>query len=284
LPFHGALFQAPSTPGLRYTRSPSSYMDADGQRFGRSGLYRRPQPHGVPAPDSAKRGPRVRLAPGRELCPTLAGPPPLAHRCPPGSGRCPARQRPANPVPMQPPVTQRQSARNARSQQCWRTQERKKENAMQSSHQNTHETLAPPASPRQVGYRVSLARSEEEVREAQRLRYKVFVEELGAHVQTRLPGPRHRPLRSLLRPPDRARKRGRPHRRHLPHPVPGRRRRVGSYYSENEFHINRLQPPAQPHGGSRPLLHPSRPPQRRRDHPAVGRPGRLHGGATTTTT
>ena len=39
-----------------------------------------------------------------------------------------------------------------------------------------------------VGYTVALARSEEEVREAQRLRYKVFVEELGAHVKTRLPG------------------------------------------------------------------------------------------------
>jgi putative hemolysin len=34
---------------------------------------------------------------------------------------------------------------------------------------------------------VTLAHSEEEVREAQRLRYKVFVEELGARVQTRLP-------------------------------------------------------------------------------------------------
>ena len=36
-----------------------------------------------------------------------------------------------------------------------------------------------------VGYSVALARSEEEVREAQRLRYKVFVEELGARIPTR---------------------------------------------------------------------------------------------------
>lgn len=38
-----------------------------------------------------------------------------------------------------------------------------------------------------TGYTVALARSEEEVREAQRLRYKVFVEELGARIPATVP-------------------------------------------------------------------------------------------------
>ena len=94
---------------------------------------------------------------------------------------------------------------------------------------------------RQVGYSVALARSEEEVREAQRLRYKVFVEELGAHVKTRLPGHdidhfdpfcEHLIVRES----------------HADRIVgtyrilsPDAARRVGSYYSESEFYINRLQ-------------------------------------------
>jgi putative hemolysin len=93
----------------------------------------------------------------------------------------------------------------------------------------------------QVGYTVTLARSEEEVREAQRLRYKVFVEELGARIQTRLPyhdidhydsfcdhlvvreshGNRIVGTYRIL--------------------SPAASRRVGNYYSENEFYINRLQ-------------------------------------------
>ena len=92
-----------------------------------------------------------------------------------------------------------------------------------------------------VGYTVALARSEEEVREAQRLRYKVFVEELGAHVKTRLPGHdidhfdpfcEHLIVRES----------------HADRIVgtyrilsPDAARRVGSYYSESEFYINRLQ-------------------------------------------
>ena len=58
---------------------------------------------------------------------------------------------------------------------------RKKENAMQK-HQIENAATAS-----HVGYTVALARSEEEVREAQRLRYKVFVEELGAQIQTHTP-------------------------------------------------------------------------------------------------
>jgi putative hemolysin len=97
------------------------------------------------------------------------------------------------------------------------------------------------AARRKVGYTVALARSEEEVREAQRLRYKVFVEELGAHVKTRLPGHdidhfdpfcEHLIVRES----------------HADRIVgtyrilsPDAARRVGSYYSESEFYINRLQ-------------------------------------------
>jgi len=98
-----------------------------------------------------------------------------------------------------------------------------------------------PATGRQTGYTVALARSEEEIREAQRLRHRVFVEELGARLQTRIPGHDidlydafcdHLVVRESdgnrivgtyrILPPDAA-------------------RRAGSYYSENEFHINRLQ-------------------------------------------
>jgi putative hemolysin len=97
------------------------------------------------------------------------------------------------------------------------------------------------ASHEKTGYSVALARSEEEVREAQRLRYKVFVEELGAHVKTRLPG-------HDIDHYD-------PHCEHLivreSHAdcivgtyrilSPDAARRVGGYYSESEFYINRLQ-------------------------------------------
>jgi putative hemolysin len=89
-------------------------------------------------------------------------------------------------------------------------------------------------------YRVTLARSEEEILEAQRLRYKVFVEELGAHVHTRLPNHdidhydrfcEH----LIVRDTDSERIVGTY--RIL---APAAARRVGNYYSENEFHINRL--------------------------------------------
>ena len=92
-----------------------------------------------------------------------------------------------------------------------------------------------------VSFTVALARGEEEVREAQRLRYKVFVEELGAHVHTRTPYHDidhydafcdHLIVRES----------------HADRIVgtyrilsPAAARRVGNYYSENEFHINRLQ-------------------------------------------
>lgn len=96
------------------------------------------------------------------------------------------------------------------------------------------------ATAQKVGYSVTLARSEEEVREAQRLRYKVFVEELGARIQSRIPGHdidlydpfcEHLIVRES----------------HADRIVgtyrilsPAAARRVGNYYSENEFYLNRL--------------------------------------------
>ena len=89
-------------------------------------------------------------------------------------------------------------------------------------------------------YHLSLAVDDSEIREAQRLRYKVFAEEMGARLPTALPGYDtdlydpfcdHLLVRELasgevvgtyrILPPDAA-------------------RRVGSYYSEQEFDITRL--------------------------------------------
>ncbi len=43
------------------------------------------------------------------------------------------------------------------------------------------------ATRQQAGFTVAMARSEQDVLEAQRLRYKVFVEELGARIRCHLP-------------------------------------------------------------------------------------------------
>ena len=89
-------------------------------------------------------------------------------------------------------------------------------------------------------YHVSLAVDDSEIREAQRLRHKVFAEEMGARLSSALPGHDidlydpfcdHLLMRELaggevvgtyrILPPDAA-------------------RRVGSYYSEQEFDLTRL--------------------------------------------
>ena len=89
-------------------------------------------------------------------------------------------------------------------------------------------------------YHVSLAVDDSEIREAQRLRYKVFAEEMGARLSSVLPGHDidlydpfcdHLLVRDLdggevvgtyrILPPDAA-------------------KRVGSYYSEQEFDLTRL--------------------------------------------
>jgi len=98
-----------------------------------------------------------------------------------------------------------------------------------------------PAAGRHAGYTVALARSDDEVREAQRLRHKVFVEELGARLQTRTPGHDIDLYDAfcdhlIVRESDGDRIVGTY--RIL---SPDAARRVGSYYSENEFYINRLQ-------------------------------------------
>jgi len=110
---------------------------------------------------------------------------------------------------------------------------------MQSKPLANQEAAALSSSSRR-SYRVALARSEEEILEAQRLRYKVFVEELGAHVPTRLPNHDidHYDRfcdHLVVRETESGRIVGTY--RIL---APAAARRVGNYYSENEFHINRL--------------------------------------------
>lgn len=90
-------------------------------------------------------------------------------------------------------------------------------------------------------FRVSLARSEQEVREAQRLRYKVFAEEFGARLDCRVPGhdvddfdPYCDHL--LVRETDSERVVGTY--RML---APSAARRVGACYAESEFAIERLR-------------------------------------------
>jgi len=90
-------------------------------------------------------------------------------------------------------------------------------------------------------YRVSMARHEDEVREAQRLRWKVFADELGARLDTPEAGydtdiydPYCEHL--LVREGDTGEVVGTY--RILTHSAA---KRVGSYYSENEFDLTRLQ-------------------------------------------
>lgn len=91
-----------------------------------------------------------------------------------------------------------------------------------------------------ASYTVALARGEEEVREAQRLRYRVFVEELGAHIYTTTPDhdiDRYDAFCDHLIVRE----------SHADRIVgtyrilsPDAARRAGNYYSETEFLIGRL--------------------------------------------
>ena len=90
-------------------------------------------------------------------------------------------------------------------------------------------------------FHVAMARHQDEVREAQRLRWKVFAEEMGARLATPEPGLdidlydahcEH----LLVRDPDSGEVVGTY--RIL---SPDAAKRVGSYYSENEFDLTRLQ-------------------------------------------
>ena len=79
-----------------------------------------------------------------------------------------------------------------------------------------------PAAPgNDAGLVVSLARTEDDVRAAQRLRWQVFVEELGATVESDGARSRRGSLRRTLRPSAGARARHRRRDRHLPHAAAG---------------------------------------------------------------
>jgi putative hemolysin len=98
-------------------------------------------------------------------------------------------------------------------------------------------TLQPASASR---YHVSLAVDDSEIREAQRLRYKVFAEEMGARLSSVLPGhdiDLYDPFcdHLLVRDLDRGDVVGTY--RILP---PDAAKRVGSYYSEQEFDLTRL--------------------------------------------
>lgn len=87
---------------------------------------------------------------------------------------------------------------------------------------------------------VGLAHDEAEIREAQKLRYRIFAEELGARLPTRTPGVDHDlydPYCDHLVVRDEHRIVGTY--RIL---TPDAARRVGGYYSETEFDLTRLQP------------------------------------------
>lgn len=96
------------------------------------------------------------------------------------------------------------------------------------------------APPRASRYHVSLAVDDREIREAQRLRYRVFAEEMGARLSTTLPGhdiDLYDPYCDHLLVRDRASGEVVGTYRILP---PDAARRVGSYYSEQEFDLTRL--------------------------------------------
>ncbi|MFA7269908.1 MAG: GNAT family N-acyltransferase [Sterolibacterium sp.] len=100
--------------------------------------------------------------------------------------------------------------------------------AQQSTQRSTHQ------------FHVGLTHSETEIIEAQRLRYRVFAEELGARLHSRIPGvdqDHYDPFceHLIVRDDEKARIVGTY--RIL---SPENARRVGNYYSENEFDLNRL--------------------------------------------
>lgn len=103
------------------------------------------------------------------------------------------------------------------------------------------EKLARERASRAPRLNVRLACCDSEVHEAQKLRYRVFADELGARIDTRHPGVDNDIYDAycdhlIVRDEDNARIVGTY--RIL---SPGAARRVGGYYSENEFDITRLQ-------------------------------------------
>ncbi len=97
------------------------------------------------------------------------------------------------------------------------------------------------AQPRRHRLHVGLARSESEIRAAKQLRYRVFAEELGARLNCREPGVDHDlydPFCEHLVVRDETAGRIVGTYRIL---SPRAARRIGGYYSENEFDLTRLQ-------------------------------------------
>ena len=98
-----------------------------------------------------------------------------------------------------------------------------------------------PAPARRPRLHVGLAQCESEIREAQRLRYRIFAEELGARLPTRMPGidiDLYDPYCEHLIVRDEANGRIVGTYRIL---SPQSAKRTGGYYSENEFDLTRLQ-------------------------------------------
>jgi putative hemolysin len=105
-----------------------------------------------------------------------------------------------------------------------------------------HTRIAPSVAPaHEHRYTVRFADSASEVREAQRLRYRVFAEEFGARLQTREAGideDIYDPYCQHLIVRDEAQGRIVGTYRVL---SPEAAARIGNYYSENEFYLTRLQ-------------------------------------------
>lgn len=98
-----------------------------------------------------------------------------------------------------------------------------------------------PAPARRPRLHVGLAQCESEIREAQKLRYRIFAEELGARLPTRLPGidiDLYDPYCEHLIVRDEANGCIVGTYRIL---SPQSAKRTGGYYSENEFDLTRLQ-------------------------------------------
>ncbi|MBI3148589.1 MAG: GNAT family N-acetyltransferase [Betaproteobacteria bacterium] len=94
---------------------------------------------------------------------------------------------------------------------------------------------------RRPGLRVTLARSKTEILEAQRLRYRIFAEEMGARLPSREPGVDqdiYDPFCEHLIVRDESADRVVGTYRIL---APEAARRIGGYYSETEFDLTRLQ-------------------------------------------
>lgn len=90
-------------------------------------------------------------------------------------------------------------------------------------------------------YSVGMAVTQDEIEEAQRLRYRVFAEELGAHLQARIPGVDadfYDPFCQHLVVRDEYAGRVVGCYRIL---TPDAAKAVGSYYTDNEFDLTRLQ-------------------------------------------